>query len=190
MRPIGMHMEITRQLVLVFTFVMGPMVLASYAYGVSHSEDPTELWGGIPESWQTFIVPFMFLAAIGFIMYWYIVFFYFEEGVMDSLRWPWGDSDGMGASRLLLTFALIMIPSALWLESTIFHMENDYSWTPILVVGTLLLTSIGNVMMGLIAVSAYQDGLDRSSLMIVGSVFMAIQCILNDFVIWAYKFPW
>ena len=69
-------------------------------------------------------------------------------------------------------------------------MENDYSWTPILVVGTLLLTSIGNVMMGLIAVSAYQDGLDRSSLMIVGSVFMAIQCILNDFVIWTYKFPW
>ena len=69
-------------------------------------------------------------------------------------------------------------------------MENDYSWTPILVVGTLLLTSVGNVMMGLIAVGAYQDGLDGSSLMIAGSVFMAIQCILNDFVIWAYKFPW
>ena len=26
--------------------------------------------------------------------------------------------------------------------------------------------------------------------MIVGAIMLAIQCILNDFVIWVYKFPW
>ena len=68
-------MDVTRQAVLIFTLVCGPIVLISYIYGVSHSENPSELWGGIPESWWTFIVPFMFIAAAGFIIYWWIVFF-------------------------------------------------------------------------------------------------------------------
>ena len=44
-----------------------------------------------------------------------------------------------GRSPFTLAFALLVIPSALWLEATIFHMENDYAWTPILVVGVLIL---------------------------------------------------
>ena len=183
-------MEVTRQVVLAFTLVFGPLVLASYAYGVSHVERPTDLWGGIPESWQSYIVPFMFVAAAGFLMYWWVALFQFDEAALSSLRWPWGDSDGLGAGRLLLAYALILIPSALWLESTIYHLEHGYSWTPVLVVGTLLLTSVGNVMLGLLAYGAYQDGLENAELMIAGTVMLAVQCILNDLVIWTYKFPW
>ena len=124
-------MEISRKLVLAFTLIFGPLVLASYAYGISHAETPMELWGGIPQSWQGYIVPFMFIAAIGFLVYWYIVFFRFEGSTIDSMRWPWGESDGNGAFRLLISYALILIPSALWIESTILHIENDYSWTPV-----------------------------------------------------------
>ena len=69
-------------------------------------------------------------------------------------------------------------------------MENDFTWTKTLVIGTLLLTSIGNVMLGLLAFGAHQDGIDGSVLMMVGAIMLAIQCILNDFVIWVYKFPW
>ena len=53
-----------------------------------------------------------------------------------------------------------------------------------------MFTSIGNVMLGLLAYGAYQDGIEGSSLMIAGAIMLAIQCILNDFVIWVYKFPW
>lgn len=187
---LGRGVEVTRQLVLAFTFLFGPLVLASYAYGISHAEKPMDLWGGIPEAWRTYIIPFMFVAALGFLMYWYIVFFQFDDATMGSLRWPWGDSDGKGATRLLLAYALILIPSALWIESTILHMENDFAWTKTLVIGTLLLTSIGNVMLGLLAFGAHQDGIDGSVLMMAGAVMLAIQCILNDFVIWVYKFPW
>ena len=183
-------MEVTRQVVLIFTFVFGPLVLAAYAYGISHAERPMDLWGGIPESWQAYIVPFMFIAAFGFLMYWYIVFFQFDESTLGSMRWPWGESDERGESRLLIAYALILIPSALWMESTIFHMENDYSWTPVVVIGTLFLTSLGNLMLGLLAYGAYQDGIDGAGLMIAGAVMLGIQCILNDFVIWVYKFPW
>ena len=69
-------------------------------------------------------------------------------------------------------------------------MENSHSWTPIIVIGTLFLTSVGNVMLGLLAYGSYQDGIEGSGLMILGAFLLAIQCILNDFVIWVYKFPW
>jgi len=184
------YVEITRQLVLTFTFVFGPLVLASYVYGLSHAEKPIELWGGVPEVWRIYIVPFMFVAAFGFLMYWYIVFFQFDESVMSSLRWPWTKSDGNGATRLLIAYAVFLIPSALWIESTILHIENDYAWTQYLVIGVLLATSIGNVMLGLLAFGAYQDGMEGSFLMVLGAIMLAIQCILNDFVIWVYKFPW
>ena len=183
-------MEVTRQFVLTFTFVFGPLVLASYAYGLSHAERPADLWGGVPPSWQTYVVPFMFVAAIGFLIYWYIVFFQIDAATLVSLRWPWGSSDGDGATRLLLSYALILIPSALWLESTIFHLDNNYSWTPILAIGMLFLTSVGNIMLGLLAYGAYQDGVEGSGLMMMGAIMLAIQCILNDFLIWTYKFPW
>ena len=83
-----------------------------------------------------------------------------------------------------------MIPSALWLESTLFHLSNNYSWTPVLVIGILMLVAVGNIMIGLLAYGAYQDGVKGARLMIVGSVMLGIQCILNDFILWSIKFPW
>ena len=183
-------MEITRQLVLIFTFVFGPLVLASYVYGISHADKPQDLWGGIPLSWQTYIVPFMFIAAAGFLIYWWIVFFQFDQDTFSSLHWPWGYSDGNGAIRLLLAYALVLIPSALWLESTLFHLSNNYSWTPVLVIGILMMAAIGNIMLGLLAYGVYQDGVNGSGLMMIGAVMLGIQCIVNDCIIWSLKFPW
>ena len=183
-------MEITRQLVLIFTFVFGPLVLASYVYGISHADKPQDLWGGIPLSWQAYIVPFMFIAAAGFLIYWWIVFFQFDQDTFSSLHWPWGYSDGNGAIRLLLAYALVLIPSALWLESTLFHLSNNYSWTPVLVIGILMMAAIGNIMLGLLAYGAYQDGVNGSGLMMIGAVMLGIQCIVNDCIIWSLKFPW
>ena len=183
-------MEVTRNVIRIFVLVFGPLVLASYIYGVSHAEDKTALWGGIPTSWQAYIIPFMFVAAAGFLMYWWIALYQLEESEITSLRWPWGESDDSGAGRLLLAYALILIPSALWMESTICHLSNDYSWTPLLVIGVLFLTSVGNVMLGLLAYGAYQDGVEGSGMMIAGAGMLAIQCILNDLVIWSIKFPW
>ena len=183
-------MEITRQLVLIFTFVFGPLVLASYVYGISHADKPQDLWGGIPLSWQAYIVPFIFIAAAGFLIYWWIVFFQFDQDTFSSLHWPWGYSDGNGAIRLLLAYALVLIPSALWLESTLFHLSNNYSWTPVLVIGILMMVAIGNIMLGLLAYGAYQDGVNGSGLMMIGAVMLGIQCIVNDCILWSLKFPW
>ena len=183
-------MDISKDFIRIFTIVSGLIVLLSYIYGVSKSTDPTELWGGIPESWQRYIVPFMFVAALGYLIYWWIALFQLEISELENLRWPWSISDGLGTERLLLAYALFLIPSALWLESTSYHLSNDLSWTPIIVVGTLLLASIGNVMLGLLAYGAYLDGVQGSQLMLLGAFMISIQCILNDLIIWSVKFPW
>lgn len=183
-------MQVTRNFVRIFILIFGTLVLVSYVYGLSHASDKTALWGGIPWSQAKFITPFMFLAAFGFLMYWWIILYQNEASVMESLRWPWGESDGGGGARLLLAFALLVIPSALWLEATIFHIENEYSWTPILVVGVLLLACIGNILMGLLAYSAHVDELPGGGKMLLGSILLGIQCILFDGIYWNLKFPW
>ena len=183
-------MEVTREFIRTFTFITGPLVLLSYVYALSRLEDKTSLWGGIPTTWVTFIVPFMLLAAVGFLMYWWIALFQIDVAVFESLRWPWAESDGNGGQRLLLAYALFLIPSALWIDSTMFHMSNSYSWTPFLVIGILALASVGNIMFGLLAYGAWQDGVDGAGLMLLGSVFLGIQVILNDLIMWSAKFPW
>lgn len=183
-------MEVSRDLIRMFTIVCGLVVLLSYIYGISKMEEPTKLWGGIPESWQSYIVPFMFVAAIGYLIYWWIALFQIEQMTLNALNWPWANGDDGGMKKLALAYLLILIPSSLWLESTNFHMSNSYSWTPILVVGTLFLVAIGNIMLGLLAYDAYLDGIEGSGWMIIGSLMLALQCIVNDLLIWSLKFPW
>ncbi len=53
-----------------------------------------------------------------------------------------------------------------------------------------MLVAIGNIMIGLLAYGAYQDGVDGSGLMVTGAVMLDIQCIFNDCILWSLKFPW
>ena len=61
----------------------------------------------------------MFVAALGFLIYWYIVFFQLMSLLLVPL-------DGHGESmamvvRLLLAYAVFLIPYALWIEIKILH---------------------------------------------------------------------
>ena len=132
----------------------------------------------------------MLLAAVGFLMYWWVALFQLDATLVGSFRWPWGESDGNGASRLLLAYALFLIPSMFWIDSTIFHMNNSYVWTPLLVVGILALASVGNILLIMIAYGAWQDDIEGSGFMLTGSVLLGIQVIINDLFLWSAKFPW
>ncbi len=183
-------MEITRSIVRICCFIFGPIVLASYWYTISKMEDPMALWGGIPENLRSANVFCMFVAAAGFLMMWWLFLYKWDSTVVETLNWPWGESGSGGNARLLLGFLLVMIPSAFWIESTNFHISNDYSWTPYLVVGILILVAIGNILLGLLAWSAYQEGFDGAILAVIGAGMLGIQVIINDAIWWSIKFPW
>ena len=123
-------------------------------------------------------------------MMWWLFLYRWEESVVETLNWPWAESNSGGNARLLLGFLLVMIPSALWIESTNFHISNDYSWTPYLVIGILITVSIGNILLGLLAWSAYQQEIDSAILAVIGAGMLALQVIINDAIWWTIKFPW
>ena len=72
------------------------------------------------------------------------------------LRWPWGKSDGNGSLRLLVCLCLFLIPSAMWIEATLFHMDHGYSWSPAVPITILIAVAVGNLLMLALGVSAYQ----------------------------------
>ena len=183
-------MKVTRSTVRICCFIFGPLVLLSYMYTLSKMEEPMALWGGIPENLRSVNVFCMFVAATGFLIMWRLFLYKWDVEVVESLNWPWKESGSGGNSRLLLGFLLIMIPSAFWIESTNFHISNDYSWTPFLVVGILILVSFGNILLGLLAWSAYREGIENSIWAVIGAGMLAIQVIINDAIWWSIKFPW
>ena len=94
------------------------------------------------------------------------------------------------SSVLLVRFFNPPFSSFMVRESNFFQKEIDYSWTPILGIGILTLASIGNIMLGLLAYSAHQDGLKGANMMLAGAFMLSIQVVIFDGIVWNVKFPW
>ena len=185
-------MEVSRELVRTVVFILGPMVLASYVIGLRRMEDPMSLWGGIPESWRPLNVACMFVAAAGFLIAWWQLLFSWEYLVVEGIGWPWsGEVDTGGHARLLIAMLLILIPSMLWLELTRIHIETDTALTQWLVIGNLWLVVCGNVLLIMMGWVAWQSGVDGTGILpFIGGLMLGIQVIVNDGVLWVWKYPW
>lgn len=186
-----MNMEITRILVRNVVLIFGPIVLLSYGFGLARMEEKQLLWGGIPEGLRSLNVACMFIAAIGFLIMWWYFLYKWDAALVETLQWPWTTEGLGGHARLLIAFVLILIPSALWLELTHFHMSNEYQWTKYIVILDLGLVALGNVLLALLAWNAYQLNIgDGTVLVLAGAFMLAIQVIINDAVWWSCTFPW
>ena len=183
-------MQINQDNLKIFTTIAGFFVLLSYVYGVWKAPDRTALWGGIEGGLLKFSVVFMFVAAAGYLIMWYSVLFQMSAEDFENLRWTFSQKSGSGINVLAVAFVLFLIPSMLWLESTSFHLRTDYSWTPILVIGILMLVSIGNVLFIMLGLTAHADGNPQGMMIAIGGAMISIQCIINDLIIWSWKFPW
>lgn len=184
------HVAVTRRHLRAFVFVAGPLVLVSYVVGIARADDPEALWGGITGAARAATIPFMFVAAAGFLAYAWVILFRLDDEQLAGLHWPWAAPDGRGAQRALTSYALYLIPSALWLEATLLHLNDPRAWTPTLVVGVLFLVSVGLVMLGLLGWSAHRERVPRARWMVLGAIGMGIQSIVNDLIIWVIEFPW
>lgn len=184
-------MKISRETVRLAVIISGILVLASYVFGIWRMDDARSLWGGIPESWRTINTSMMFVAATGFLIAWWILLYYWEPAVVEQIQWPWSQGTDGGYGRLLLAFMLITIPSMFWLETTILHQQIQNDWTQWLVIGNLWLACTGNILLGLLAYSAWQSGIASYAVWpLVGSVMLSLQVILNDGILWVLKYPW
>ena len=94
-------------------------------------------------------------------------------------------------TTVLSQLLLFLIPSMFWLELTALHMEMKTTWTQVLVIGSLWLVCFGNILMILLAFSAHRQKTAPHTIWpLIGTIFLGIQCIINDGIIWNIKFPW
>jgi hypothetical protein len=105
----------------------GIAVLASYVWGIALSPAlRTGLWGGVPESLRGVYTINMLLAAAGYFPFAFLLVF---RTTRDRLR----AEAGIGPNVVLALFALVLIPSALWLPLTARMIEapGDVTWVAI-----------------------------------------------------------
>ena len=162
----------------------GSAVLGSYVYGLaSNPLTRGDVWGGVPESLRPLYTASMLLAAAGYFAFSFFVFFR-----LDPARTRVAGGFGFGAFHAL--YALILVPSALWMPLT-FAMLGAPSralWLAIRFV--LALVGIGSL--GLVAaVASAQPSEARlaRSVAVAGGLAFSFQTAVLDALVWPTYFP-
>ncbi|HJM54926.1 MAG TPA: hypothetical protein QGI72_01625 [Poseidonia sp.] len=178
-----------RKTVFWFSFFTGPLILLSYLRGVNAVDDPIAYWGDVSSSMQQFIVPWMFVAAIGYLLMWYQFFFVWSEDDVASLNWPGKEADGKGTQRLMLLYAAFLLPSMMWIDATRLYLEDPSFGLAALTIGILAMVGLASVGFGMLAWSSRQT-LPNGNRVVIGSVMLSIQCTFWDAIYWVMMFPW
>lgn len=157
----------------------GIAVLASYAWGVVLSPAlRTGLWGGVPEALRGVYTVNMLLAAAGYFPFAFLLIF---RTPRDRLR----AEAGVGPGAILALFALVLIPSALWLPLTAHMLDapSDATWLAIRAV----LFAVGAGSTGLLVVLA-RIARSRGGALVWAALLGAIpfwtQTALLDALVW------
>tara|TARA_B100000900_G_scaffold415541_1_gene445885 strand:+ start:1521 stop:2063 length:543 start_codon:yes stop_codon:yes gene_type:complete len=176
-----------RRTVFWFTNIVGPLILVSYWRGVGAFDDPTVYWGDVPERMQSFIVPWMFVAAAGYLMMFQRFFFAWTEDEVASLHWPGKVSDGKGVQRLFLLYAAFLLTSLVWIDLTRMYIQGPSTINAIAIVAVLATAGLASVGFGVLAWPA-RERLAGAKIAIAGSAMLAIQCMWWDAVYWVLNF--
>lgn len=99
------------QLIIIINIVGGALVLGGYAWGlITHPETRAGLWGGIPESWKVYYTVSMFLAAAG-----YLTFFYYIVFAEGQTVKPFNGAFDLNFFTVL--FATYLLLAAAWMAT-------------------------------------------------------------------------
>lgn len=159
----------------------GIAVLASYAHGLGRP-DPGAVWGGVPEVLRPVYTASMFLAAFGY--------FPMTAYLLLRLARPGVRVGRFGFGLFSLCYALILLPSALWMPLTFAMLEQPSPGMWLAVRGVLALTALGSlgVVVGLVAARPRQRG-PFWKLALAGSVLFCNQTVVLDALVWPHFFP-
>jgi len=161
----------------------GAAVLGSYAWGLAaHPATRGQLWGGVPESLRPLYTASMLLAAVGYFAFSYFVFFRLDPNRDGVGRF------GFGVFHAL--YALILLPSALWLPLTFAMLDAPSAalWVGIRTV--LALVALGSL--GLVAALAVASPVEAPvarAIALAGALAFSLQTALLDALVWPAYFP-
>ncbi len=178
------HANPARRSLLWLNVLGGIAVLGSYVYGfASNPLTGGSVWGGVPEWMRPLYTINMFLAAGG-----YFAFSSFVFRRLDPEHTRIVGGFGFGAFHVL--YALILVPSALWLPLT-FQMlaaPSPTLWLAIRV--TLALVGLGSLgLMAAVASAVPRNAPGARRTALVGATFFSLQTAVLDALIWPAYFP-
>jgi hypothetical protein len=162
----------------------GLAVLGSYAHGIaSNPLTRGDVWGGLPEGLRPLYTVSMLLAAAG-----YFAFSFFVFRRLDPHATRVAGGFGFGGFHIL--YALILIPSALWMPLTFAMLEapSGLLWLAIRV--TLALVGVGSLGM-LVAVASARPAHApvARAVAVAGAIAFSVQTALLDALVWPAYFP-
>ena len=172
-----------------FTNLVGPLILTSYWRGVGAVDDPLVYWGDVPPSMQSFIVPWMFVAAAGYLLMWQRFFFTWDEETVASLHWPGQTADQRGVQRLFTVYAAFLLSSMIWIDLTRVYIEDPSTLVAIAIVAVLWTAGLASLAFGALVWPA-RDRLPGAWIALAGCVMLSIQCTWWDAVYWVANFGW
>jgi hypothetical protein len=177
-------MHPTRRSLLWLNVVGGVAVLGSYAHGLaSHPLTRSEVWGGVPESLRPFYTVSMLCAAAGYFAFSFFVFFRLDPPTTRVFG-----RFGFGAFHLL--YALILLPSALWMPLTFAMLDAPSGALWAAIRATLALVGIGSL--GLVAAIARAEPARAPvarGVAVAGALAFSLQTAVLDALVWPAYFP-
>ena len=162
----------------------GLAVLGSYAYELTaHAGTSEALWGAVPDALRPFYTISMVMAAIGYFPLTLFLFF----GV-DPDRTRIGGRFGYGV--LVVLYALILVPSALWMPLTFAMVEQPGAalWVAIRLVLALVALGSAGLLGALVTLTPPGSG-GAYWLAVGGAVAFCVQTVLLDALVWPAFFP-
>lgn len=176
-------MHPTHRSLLWLNLLGGIAVLGSYAWGLAaHPQTRGQLWGGVPDSLRPLYTASMLLAAVGYFAFSFFVFFRLDPSRVAVGRF------GFGVFHVL--YALILLPSALWLPLTFAMLDAPSAplWAGIRTV--LALVGVGSLgLVAALAVAGPADAPVARAVAIAGALAFSFQTALLDALVWPAYFP-
>lgn len=173
------QMDSDARRLLALNVVGGTAVLASYVFGVALAPAlRTGLWGGVPESLRGVYTLNMLLAAAGYFPFAFLLVF---RTPRDRLR----AEAGVGPGAVLALFALVLIPSALWLPLTARMLETPSDATWLAIRGVLFAVGAGSTgLLVLLARVARARGGALTKSALIGAIPFWTQTAVLDALVW------
>jgi hypothetical protein len=179
-----MTWSLQKTALVVINVIGGAAVLGSYVIGIlNHPETRGALWGEVPKAVMPVYTGMMFAAAAGYLAFTYFILFRLDPGeVTVAGRFSYG--------LFLWLYALILVPSALWMPLTFVMIDNPSLVTWIGIRAVLGITGIASLLL-LGALVAVQPALPAWAhrFAVIGCAAFCVQTALLDALVWTAYFP-
>ncbi len=168
---------------IILILVGGMLVLGSYGLVIRENADTmSAMWGEVPEGFMPFYQANMVWGVAGYFFYTTYLLFMMPEGAT-------GFSAQLENRLLLVFYALILFPSALWTPLTLIMVSHPSSLTWMFIRIVLVLTGAGSLGLLYLLLRARPKKLSLFYLLaVVGSIGFCLQTVLLDAVMWPIFF--